>query len=442
MVATVVVLVIAIVGLLASFGRLGNVSDAPVLPTANPLADVTSSVGVPEPFPKTPPAKSTPPPTESPEWLKLALETSQGGTPRPSTVETPEPLPTFAKGTFVPVGESTGSRRSHTATRLLDGTVLVIGGRRSTPDGMEAGEDAEVYDPRTGTFSLAGKLIRGRYDHTATLLLDGKVLVSGGYNKVDGELRVAELYDPETRTFSITAGKMTAPRAGHQAIRLPSGEVLLLGRSSIYVEQVPPELYDPSTGFFSSTGTMAKSRVSFTATLLPDGKVLVAGGHENKTVRAALKDVEIFDATTRRFSQGKNLASPRSYHTATLLPDSRILLIGNLDVHASVYDPTSKGVDDHIREVAGSQMVWPRSSSAATLLRDGRVLVSGGRISRSKHAPPEMYNPAGEEPEFIELASDMVTPRDGHTATLLDDGAVLFVGGNAEGTPYAELFVP
>lgn len=87
-------------------------------------------------------------------------------------------------------------------------------------------------------------------------------------------------------------------------------------------------------------------------------------------------------------------------------------------------------------------MVWPRFSNTATLLRDGRVLVAGGRISPRKHAPPELYDPAGESPVFIELANDMVTPKSGNTATLLEDGAVLFVGGNEEGTPSAELFIP
>ena len=162
----------------------------------------------------------------------------------------------------------------HTATLLLNGNVLVAGGYSS---GGNATASAELYDPTTGNFSLTGSMAVPRQSFTATLLLNGKVLVTGGLQNINS----AELYDPATGLFSIT-GIMAVPRQSFTATLLPNGEVLVAGGYSEVLIPEPitasAELYNPATGNFSSTGSMTTTRENHTATLLTNGKVLIAGG--------------------------------------------------------------------------------------------------------------------------------------------------------------------
>jgi WD40 repeat protein len=174
--------------------------------------------------------------------------------------------------TFSRTGSMTVARGG-TATLLSDGRVLLAGG---TGDAS-----AELYDPKTGTFSPTGSMVRGartgtRGGHTATLLLDGRVLIAGG---ADLSILVAsaELYDPKTGTFSPT-GSMATARSEHTATLLSDGRVLIAGGSDASGDLASAELYDPKTGAFSPAGSMTTTRFGHTATLLSDGRVLIAGG--------------------------------------------------------------------------------------------------------------------------------------------------------------------
>ncbi len=162
---------------------------------------------------------------------------------------------------------------------LPNGLVLVAGGSGS--GGSLA--SAELYDPAAGTWPATGPMATARYSHTATLLPNGKVLVTGGVGS-GGLLASAELFDPAAGTWAPTTGAMATARYKHTATLLPNGQVLVAGGSSQAGEEgdVPlseAELFDPAAGTWALTDTMiVAARVSHTATLLPNGKVLVAGG--------------------------------------------------------------------------------------------------------------------------------------------------------------------
>jgi hypothetical protein len=181
------------------------------------------------------------------------------------------------------------SWKSFTATLLANGKVLVTGGGMGDFGGSIS--SADLYDPDTGTWSATGSMEEQKENHTATLLPNGMALVAGGYYFPDYTgphppphvLSSAELYDPGTETWSAT-GFMAEARDYHTATLLQNGKVLVAGgqeyKSGIgYTTFSSAELFDPGTGIWSTTGSMATSRGEHTATLLPDGKVLVAGGH-------------------------------------------------------------------------------------------------------------------------------------------------------------------
>jgi len=210
----------------------------------------------------------------------------------------------MAGGTWSTTGSMTVGRQGHTATLLPDGRVLVAGGclDNPCPQGV-AFASAELYDPGTGSWSATGSMSVGRLFHTATPLMDGRVLVfggSGGFGGASsGELASAEIYDPKTGTWSPT-GSTSVGSFGGLATRLLDGRVLVTGGGA---GATRAELYDPTTGTWSPTGS--SSTFFNTATLLPDGRVLVAGGGANGT------SAELYDPTTGTWSPTGSTRSPR-----------------------------------------------------------------------------------------------------------------------------------
>ena len=180
-------------------------------------------------------------------------------------------------GTWTYTGSLHTGRYNHTATLLSDGRVLVVGGD-GTFDSYIA--SAELYDPATGNWTYTGSLHTGRYGHTATLLADGRVLVVSGYNGLSGGfLLSAELYDPTTGTWTYTGSLNTYGRLAHTATLLPNGKVLVAGGQYNWGSILASaELYDPATGTWTVTGSLNTARYANAATLLPNGEVLVAGG--------------------------------------------------------------------------------------------------------------------------------------------------------------------
>ena len=378
-------------------------------------------------------------------WRPVTAVTIGPPAPTPSPTPTPDLAPGFSwtgaatTGDGIPLGE--------TATRLADGRVLVTGG---------CSKEAALYDPATGTFSPTGSLSSVRSGDTATLLSDGRVLFAGGYNcapaGADGTWASAELYDPATGTFNPT-GSMAAPRQQHTATLLADGRVLIVGGLSgpapataggvilasyrtaeVDAFLATAELYDPVTGAFSRTGSMSTPHRGHTATLLQDGRVLVVGngGESSPSSRAA----DLYDPATGQFSKTGPMKTGRWLHTATLLQDGRVLILGGRSPNDSVYtsaemyDPRS----GTFTSIAG--MREGRQQHTATLLPDGRVLIAGGLWSDGHQgrilSSTETFDPATGQYRAI---GSMGARRSGHTATLLNDGRVLIVGGEDIGNP-------
>jgi hypothetical protein len=185
---------------------------------------------------------------------------------------------------------------------------------------------------QSGTWTPTGSLATARAGYTATLLPNGKVLVAGGFDSSSTPLTSAELYDPVSGTWSAT-GSLNTARNYHTATLLPNGKVLVAGgRIDSQGDVVPSasaELYDPASGTWTTTGSLGTARYLHTATLLPDGKVLVAGGIDNSTVRLA--SAELYDPASGTWTATGSLNTARYDHTATLLPNGNVLVAGGSD---------------------------------------------------------------------------------------------------------------
>jgi hypothetical protein len=337
------------------------------------------------------------------------------------------------------------ARDTHGAVLLPDGRGLIIGGfnlnlSTAADPSLEYVAPSELYDPSAGAFSLTGAISSGnlqigggRTAFTATALPNGKVLVAGGFDSYNGSgvLGSAQLYDPTTGTFSFTVGNMYTSRFNHTATLLPNGQVLVAGgiNGSFQVDSTA-ELYDPSIDIFTATGSMTSARDGATAALLPNGKVLIAGGVNGSNV--ADSTAELYDPSTGAFSATGNMTSARAGAAAILLNTGKVLIVGGNGASAELYDPTAGTFS------ATGSLLTARSGNTATLLNNGQVLVAGGGVAGSSI---ELYDPAAGT---FGSGGGMIKGRFNHTATLLTNGQVLVAGGDgATGVlASAELYVP
>ena len=303
--------------------------------------------------------------------------------------------------TFSLTGSMQLTRRTHTASLLPDGRVLIAGGHGSATPQSEppATATAEIYDPATGTFAFtAGPMNVARLGHTATLLTDGTVLIAGGQTP-NRFLNTAELFDPGTGLFTLLSATLTTARTFHTATLLADGTVLLAGGRSPGgplnqgVELASAEIYDPlAKSFTAVSATMNSPRGAFSSVLLPNGRVLLIGG-ENAIVSAGITATasgELYNPGSHTFTATGSMSTPREFFTANVLANGQLLVVGGLTSitstqavlsSAEVYDPLTGAFSP--TGALGSA----RAEQSAVVLNDGSVLVSQGAVG----SPAEIY---------------------------------------------------
>jgi Galactose oxidase, central domain/Kelch motif len=330
----------------------------------------------------------------------------------------------------------------HSATLLPSGQVLIAGGYV----GSDSTTNAELYNPATKSWTMTGGMNDGRADFTTTLLTNGQVLAAGGFfyepGNQFGNLASAELYNPATGAWTRT-GSMANARSGHTATALPNGQVLVAGGNGDAGTLTNCELYNPSTGTWSATGGMNVPRAFHIATLLPNGLVLAAGGDTNNPSTS-----ELYNPATRTWTITTNpMITNCLLSTATLLPDGEVLVAGG-------YRPAGSGAISSAELFDPATQTWTatstllnvaRAEQTATLLPDGTVLVAGG-YSNFEYvgalSSAETYDPATG---IWTLTNQMSSPRGDFTATTLTNGDVLVAGGYADGSTFlaaTELYGP
>ena len=285
---------------------------------------------------------------------------------------------------FVPVkGRLNVPRNFAQASLLADGQVLISGGYNTVLGSLNT---AELFDPKTQAFHLLpSRLETPRELFTATTLTDGTVLIAGGFNTHRGRTQAtAEVYDPKTQVFTPAAGAMAEDRFGHDAVRLADGRVLIVGGTHWFVRRpgVPlasAEIYDPATGRFHPThGPMAFARDRPTATLLPDGTVLVAGGQNGaeEPVQA-----ELFDPKSETFrTLPSPLTAPRMAHSAAVLPGGRVLLSGGWSVPLAATTGSVEMFDPKTQTfTAAPPLPVGAHDQALLVFPSGLVLIAGGK---------------------------------------------------------------
>jgi hypothetical protein len=300
-----------------------------------------------------------------------------------------------ATGTFSATGNMTSARAEDVgafmATLLSNGTVLVAGGIGSDGSVLES---AEIYDPATGTFSATGPMVN--YESTATLLTNGSVLGTGAGGGP------AELYNPATGKFTSAGCTIDCYLEYNTATPLPSGTVLLAGGDDGNSGDLiaAAEIYNPTAGNFSATGSMVTPRTIQTATLLSNGTVLLAGGNipNASETGTTLASAELYNPSAGTFSATGSMTTARQEDTATLLPNGTVLVAGGGVPSAStvlssaeLYNPTTGTFS------ATGSMTTARADFTATLLSNGMVLIAGGNgnTSQSQAATPTFSVAAG-----------------------------------------------
>ena len=291
--------------------------------------------------------------------------------------------PASADGWQMAASAMSDPRWAPAYTLLAGGTRGLIAGGYSFPTDRCVAT-ADEFDPMTRRFlPCAGRLNVPRNFAQAALLPDGRVLVTGGYNTVLGSLNSAEMYDPVPRTFQLLSASLAVPRELFTATRLNDGRVLFVGGFNTHRgrTQASAEIYDPGKKVFTLTGSLETDRFGQDAVKLADGRVLVVGGTHWFVHHPAVKlaSAEIYDPAAGRFRETRTpMNLPRDRPTATLLPDGTVLIAGGQNDlgepdQAELFDPNTETFT-----LLPGKMIAPRMAHTAALLPSGQVLLAGG----------------------------------------------------------------
>jgi hypothetical protein len=327
-----------------------------------------------------------------------------------------------AEDTWTTVASMNTGRIVHTATLLPNGKVLVAGGEST---GKILTNSAELYDPIAGTWTDAASMNTGRILHTATLLPNGNVLVVGGClaNDCSSVASSTEIHDPNSGASGAwTAGaSLNGARGSQDATLLPDGRVLVSGGYNAGT-LASAEVLDPSEGGWQAVQPLNDARWFESATLLQSGHVLVAGGSGS----AALTSAERYDPDDDTWTPVANMSIARNRQAATLLLNGEVVVAAGYNEaagylsSAELYDPLAN------RWTSATSLNVPRYVHTATLLPDGKVLVVRGLDAVNSLSGVERYDPMANTWTNVE---SLDIGRYGHTATLLPNGKVLVVGG-------------
>ena len=351
---------------------------------------------------------------------------------------------------FTPTGDLNIARSGQQATLLPDGRVLASGGYDNLINGIA---QAEIFDPLTGAWTVTGANVIARMEHTATLLQDGRVLVVGGVssNSSCSSNATAETYNPVSSTWSLT-GNLPAPAgAGATAVRLIDGRVLVSGGGNrcggIFNTAA---LFDPITNTWSATANMTTTRAFHSAVLLSDGRVLVAGGVPVPNTWSA--SAEVYDPIAGTWTAVGSMLTARGTDNnyvqtfLAVLQSDGVLAAGELmagNVPTANVEVFSLGSASW---TATGTLNTPRAFTTSTTLTNGMVLVAGGFVPSipglSAASSAELFDPATG---VWSLTGSLNTARGVHTATLLTNGDVLIAGGTPKSsttTSSAEIYHP
>jgi hypothetical protein len=346
------------------------------------------------------------------------------------------------------------ARSWHTMTPLPGGDFLVAGGQGwdSEINNFAYLDTAELFDPDSMTSTLLpARMSTRRSTHTATylpprggrsarVLLTGGIILSDSTPPVGDQFKTteaADLYDPSTKTFA-TVGPMKRKRAWHSATLLPDGRVLIVGGAGDYIlkEKTPleasAEIFDPASGEFREIAPPSSGRMYQSATLLPSGTVLVAAGYsvfDGIFPAKPVSTAEIFEPATETFRKVADLVLPRGDHVAQVLPNGTVLLAGgsNFSTTAELFDPETE-----TSRLAGGEMSSLRVFARGVALPSGKVLISGGAKAHGFGGPlrdADVYDPVTETFQPVSPGAEN-PPRHDHRAVLLPDGSVGLFGGS------------
>jgi N-acetylneuraminic acid mutarotase len=313
------------------------------------------------------------------------------------------------------------ARAAHMATRLADGTVLIVGGMQR--NGVFY-DEVEVFDADINAFvKLKNKTNKKIVSHTATFLKDGRVLIAGGWSNRDKPENTAEVYDAQTQRFAAV-GNLKHRRSGHSATLLENGKVLIAGGSDGDGNLIAAEVFNPETNAFESAGTMQSIRNAHSATTLKDGRVLLAGGEKKRGEISS--DAELYNPRTNTFTKiSAKMNAVRYKHDAVLLAVGSVLIFGGSDNRdlrgrlksAEIYNP-EKEFFSFTNDMNAARF---KISETGILLKDGKVLIAGGSEAA------EIFNP--QTKSFSPVAGSFGRSLHYSSVTLLKDERVLILGG-------------